>query len=211
MYYKSLQRIIRIPPRRFGIINSHSFASVPPFGDSPDSRFPAQPVPPTSVGAADIDWSKLFFEHVPTYGHLRATYKNGNWSPISFHKDPFIPTHVLANVFHYGQAAFEGMKAFHCKDGKVKLFSDRLNWERLTYSCSRLRMPPVPWDLWKDAIDELIRQNVSYIPPYGTDGALYVRPFIVGTGPQLGVAPSSEYTFVAVCSPVGSYYRTKKY
>lgn len=184
------------------------FASAPASGADP--RFPAEPVPPIAVGAAGIDWSKLFFEHVPTYGHLRATYKEGNWSHLSFHTDPYMRTHVLANVFHYGQAAFEGMKAFHCKDGKVRIFSDRLNWERLAHSCSRLRMPPVPWELWKDAIDELVRKNVSYIPPYGSDGALYIRPFIIGSGAQLGVAPSQEYTFGAVCSPVGSYYRTNK-
>ena len=175
-----------------------------------DPRFPQSPVPPGAVGGANIEWSKLFFEHVPTYGHVRATYKNGNWSSLSFHTDPYIPTHVLANVFHYGQAAFEGMKVFHCKDGKVKVFSDRLNWERLTYSCSRLRMPPVAWELWKDAVDEVVKKNCSYIPPFGTDGSLYIRPFIIGSGPQLGVAPSTEYTFVAVCSPVGSYYRTNK-
>ena len=212
MYSKSLSRISRRLPSGgiFGSVkHTRQFSSTPPT-DIPDPRFPAQPVPPSTVGGAGIDWSKLFFEHVPTYGHLRATYKNGNWSSLEFHKDPYIPTHVLANVFHYGQAAFEGMKVFHCKDGKVKVFSDRLNWERLTYSCSRIRMPPVSWDMWKDAVDELIRQNVSYIPPYGTDGALYIRPFIIGSGPQLGVAPSGEYTFVAVCSPVGSYYRTKK-
>ena len=176
-----------------------------------DPRFPSVPVPPgLGVGAANIEWDKLFFEHVPTYGHVRSTYKDGNWSAPTFHTDPYIPTHVLANVFHYGQAAFEGMKVFHCKDDGVRIFSDRMNWERLTYSCSRLRMPPVTWDLWKDSVDEVVRQNSSYIPPYGSNGALYLRPFIIGTGAQLGVAPSSEYTFVAVCSPVGSYYRTNK-
>jgi branched-chain amino acid aminotransferase len=178
---------------------------------SQDPRFPREPVPPgQGVGAANIEWSKLFFEHVPTYGHVRSVYKNGNWSPLTFHTDPYVPTHVLANVFHYGQAAFEGLKCFHSKDGKVRLFSDRLNWERLVHSCSRLRMPPITWDMWKDSVDELVKKNSSYIPPYGSNGALYVRPFIIGSGPQLGVAPSAEYTFVAVCSPVGSYYRTKK-
>ena len=179
--------------------------------DSHDPRFPREPVPPgRGIGSANIEWSKLFFEHVPTYGHVRATYKDGNWSPLSFHTDPYIPTHVLANVFHYGQAAFEGLKGFHCKDGRFKIFSDRLNWERLVHSCSRIRMPSVTWDMWKDSVDELVRMNSSYIPPYGSNGSLYIRPFIIGSGAQLGVAPSAEYTYVAVCSPVGSYYRTKK-
>lgn len=190
------------------LISRRLFTSVPQ--SLRDPRYPAEPVPPIAVGAAGIDWSKLFFEHVPTYGHLRATYKNGNWSQLEFHTNPYLPTHVLANVFHYGQAAFEGLKAFHCKDGQVKVFSDRLNWERLSYSCQRIRMPPVPWELWRDAVDEVIRQNISYVPPYGSDGALYIRPFIIGSGAQLGVAPSQEYTFGVVCSPVGSYYRTKK-
>jgi branched-chain amino acid aminotransferase len=180
------------------------------FSSTPENRFPSEPIPPSKVGAAEIDWSKLFFEHVPTYGHLRATYKNGTWSSLSFHRDPYLETHVLANVFHYGQAAFEGMKVFHCKDGKVRVFSDRLNWERLSHSCSRLRMPPVSWELWKSAIDQVVQKNCSYIPPFGSEGALYIRPFIIGSGAQLGVAPSSEYTFAVVCSPVGSYYRTKK-
>jgi branched-chain amino acid aminotransferase len=176
-----------------------------------DPRFPSVPVPPgLGVGAANIQWDKLFFEHVPTFGHVRSTFKNGHWSPLTFHTDPYIPTHVLANVFHYGQAAFEGMKAFHCKDDQVRVFSDRLNWERLVHSCVRLRMPSVSWGMWKTAIDELIAKNSSYIPPYGSNGALYLRPFVIGSGAQLGVAPSHEYTFVAVCSPVGSYYRTNK-
>jgi len=180
------------------------------FAAGTDVRFPARPVPPSKVGAAEIEWSKLFFEHVPTYGHLRTTFRDGSWSSLSFHTDPYLQTHVLANVFHYGQAAFEGMKVFHCKDGEVRVFSDRLNWERLNHSCSRLRMPSVPWEMWKSAIDQVVKQNSSYIPPYGTEGALYIRPFMIGSGAQLGVAPSSEYTFAVVCSPVGSYYRTKK-
>lgn len=180
------------------------------FSNAPDRRFPAQPVPPSEVGAAGIEWSKLFFEHVPTYGHLRATFKDGRWSELSFHRDPNLQTHVLANVFHYGQAAFEGMKVFHSKDGKVRVFSDRLNWERLNHSCTRLRMPCISWELWESAINNVVRYNCSYIPPFGSEGALYIRPFMIGSGAQLGVAPSSEYTFAVVCSPVGSYYRTKK-
>jgi branched-chain amino acid aminotransferase len=176
-----------------------------------DRGIPKVPIGPgNGIGSANIEWSKLFFEYVPTYGHFRSVYKNGNWSPLEFHKDPFFPTHVLANVFHYGQAAFVGLKVFHCKDGSVRAFSDRLNWERLVHSCARIRMPGVSWEMWKDAVDELVRMNSSYIPPYGSDGSLYIRPFVIGTGAHLGVAPSHEFTFVATCSPVGSYYRTAK-
>ena len=159
-------------------------------------------------GTARINWSKLGFDYVPTAGYAYFDYKDGAWSKLSFTPDPFIKVHVLGNVFHYGQSVFEGTKAFHCKDGQVRAFSDVLNWERLAYSCKRLQIPPVTWDMWHDAVNESIQRNIEFVPPYGSGGALYIRPVVIGNGPRLGLGPSLEYKFMVIVIPVGSYYPT---
>lgn len=163
---------------------------------------------PDSPGSANLNWGDLGFEYVPTKGHVRHVFKEGAWDAGTFTKDPFVSVHILGNVFHYGQALFEGFKAFHTKDGSVATFIDHECLNRMDHGCRRFRMPAVPKALWDQAIDEVLRQNVAYIPPYGSGGALYFRPFIFGSGPRLGLGPSTEFTFVVFCNPVGSYYRT---
>jgi branched-chain amino acid aminotransferase len=115
--------------------------------------------------------------------------------------------HILGNVFHYGQALFEGFKAYHMKDGSIGCFADDMSNARMDYGANRFRMPGVPKELWEQAVDETIRQNISYVPPYGSGGALYIRPFMFGSGPRLGLGPSTEFTFIVFANPVGSYYK----
>jgi len=162
------------------------------------------------VGSAGLDWASLGFDYVPTVGHMRFVWKNGAWDQGRFVRDPYISVHILGNVFHYGQAIYEGFKVFHLRDGSVGVFVDYMSKRRMDHGCRRFRMPQVPPELWTRAVDEVIRQNISFMPPYGSGGALYMRPFIFGSGPKLGLGPSSEYTFTVFANPVGSYYGVGK-
>lgn len=163
-----------------------------------------------SVGSANLNWGELGFEYVPTNGHVKVVCKDGTWGAATFQRDPFISVHILGNVFHYGQALFEGFKVFHTEKDGVSSFVDGECWKRMEHGCKRFRMPVVPKEIWQESIDEVIRQNVAFVPPYGSGGSLYVRPFMFGSGPRLGLGPSQEYTFIVFSNPVGSYYRTEK-
>lgn len=160
------------------------------------------------VGSAGLDWSSLAFEYVPTNGHVRHQWKDGRWDSGRFARDPFLSVHILGNVFHYGQSLFEGFKVFQLRDGSVCTFADKLCHARMAHGCRRFRMPEVPVEIWQSAIDQTVRRNIAFVPPYGSGGALYVRPFIFGSGAKLGLGPSPEYTFCVMVNPVGSYYRT---
>eukprot|EP00929_Paragymnodinium_shiwhaense_P122049 TRINITY_DN9457_c0_g1_i1.p1 TRINITY_DN9457_c0_g1~~TRINITY_DN9457_c0_g1_i1.p1 ORF type:complete len:406 (-),score=84.03 TRINITY_DN9457_c0_g1_i1:413-1630(-) len=162
---------------------------------------------PHDVGSANLSWEELGFDYIPTHGHVRHVWKDGEWDHGSFQRDPFISVHILGNVFHYGQALFEGFKVYHMKDGSVGSFVDELSLQRMEHGCRRFRMPGPPKDLWRNALEEVVRQNISFVPPYGSGGALYVRPFMFGSGPRLGLGPSTEYTFIMFANPVGSYYK----
>lgn len=162
---------------------------------------------PSIVGSANLDWGSLGFDYVPTNGHVRYTWKDGSWDSGTFVRDPYISVHILGNVFHYGQALFEGFKAFHMRDGSVRACSDNMSQQRMNHGCRRFRMPDIPKDMWTEGVDECVRMNAEYVPPYGSGGALYVRPFVFGSGPKLGLGPSPEYTFIVFCNPTGSYYQ----
>lgn len=182
---------------------TRTFAFVPPV-DRWGGNLPEAP------GSANLDWGGLGFDYYPTKGHVRHVYKDGKWDQGVFQRDPFISVHILGNVFHYGQALFEGFKVFHTANGEVCSFVDGECFKRMAHGSNRFRMPMVPKAVWEEAVDEVVRQNVSFVPPYGSGGSLYVRPFIFGSGPRLGLGPSSEYTFIVFSNPVGSYYRTGK-
>ncbi|CAE8621125.1 unnamed protein product, partial [Polarella glacialis] len=162
------------------------------------------------VGGAQLDWGNLFFQYRDVHCHVKYEWKDGEWSQGEEVKDPYMKMHVMANVFHYGQALFEGQKAFHCKDGKVRIFNDCANYARMMSGCERMGMPSMPQEMFHDAIDRATRANLDFVPPYGSNGngALYLRPFMVGSGAQLGLGPSHEFIFVVVACPVGSYYKT---
>jgi branched-chain amino acid aminotransferase len=121
--------------------------------------------------------------------------------------DPHMKIHILANVFHYGQALFEGVKAFQQADGQVRIFRDNMNFARINDGCDRLCMPMIPQDLFHNAIDDVIRANAEYIPPHSASGSMYVRPFVFGSGPALGLGVSSQFSFITLVAPVGSYYK----
>ena len=107
---------------------------------------------------------------------LSATHKNGEWDPsYSIHRDPYLPLHITSNALHYGQAIFEGLKAFHCKDGSVRVFADHENLLRLNKGATRMHMPTIDQKQWTTTLDDAIKLNAEWIPPYGTNGSLYIR------------------------------------
>ncbi len=155
----------------------------------------------------DIDWEKLGFGFSDVNCHVRSVWKDGKWSELEFVKDPTITMHIGASCLHYGQEAFEGMKAFRQKSGKVVIFRPDENAKRMYRTAIRTVMPPVPVEMFIEAAEKLVRANEEFVPPYGTGGSMYIRPLLIGTGPQIGVAPAHEYTFIMMCMPVGAYYK----
>ena len=155
----------------------------------------------------NIDWAGLGFKYMDTNSHIKYVWKNGAWDKGELVHDPYLKLHIAASALHYGQAAFEGLKVFKCKDGKVRAFRPQANAERMYRTAIRTVMAPVEVDMFMDALKRVVNDNLDYIPPYGTGGSLYIRPLLIGSGPQIGVAPSDEYTFMIMVMPVGPYYK----
>lgn len=136
----------------------------------------------------------------------RAWTKNGNWQKGDLTTDNTITIHEGSNVFHYGQALFEGLKAYKTKNGQVVLFRPELNYQRLNNGLKRIVAPEMPKELFFEAIEEVVKANIDDIPEYGTEQSLYIRPHVMGQGMNLGVKPSEEYLFNVFCAPVGTYF-----
>jgi branched-chain amino acid aminotransferase len=128
--------------------------------------------------------------------------------PSFIFQDPYINLHVHAGVLHYGMTLFEGCKAFRCKDGSVRVCNLNENSARMNTGAKRLVMPQVPKQMFNDAIDWAVRANSEFVPPYGTGGSMYIRPFLMGSGPILGLQPCPEYMFNVSVTPVGNYFGT---
>jgi branched-chain amino acid aminotransferase len=126
---------------------------------------------------------------------------------LSLFKEPYINVHIGATALHYGQACFEGLKAFAHADGSVHLFRADENARRMQSSCERTLMPTVPTEVFVDACKQVVRDNIEFVPPYGSGGALYIRPLLFGSGPKIGLQPADEYTFLILVMPVGDYYK----
>ena len=155
----------------------------------------------------NIDWKSLSFGYMKTDYNVRCYFRNGKWGELEVCSDEYIPMHMAASCLHYGQEAFEGMKAFRGKDGKVRLFRWEENWKRLNNSADCIMLAPSPQDLFFQALEKVIKLNAEFIPPYGTEGSLYIRPLLIGTGPTIGVKPADEYLFVVFVMPVGPYFK----
>ncbi len=155
----------------------------------------------------DIDWSSLGFNYLPTRAHVEYKYSNGKWGKGEVKTDPNISLHIAASALHYGQALFEGLKAYRCKDGKVRIFRDYENSKRLNYTADYISCPELRYEIFKEAVDRAIKENIDYLPPYGTGGSLYIRPFMFGSGAVMGVNPADEYMFIVYVAPVGPYYK----
>jgi len=155
----------------------------------------------------DTPWEDLGFEFRSTNSHVKLTWKDGEgWSKPELVKEPFVNLHIGATVLHYGQACFEGLKAFTHEDGDVYSFRPEENAARMQSSCRRIMMPELPTDLFCDAVQSVVKDNIEYVPPYGSGGALYIRPLLFGSGPRIGLQPADEYVFVIMVMPVADYY-----
>lgn len=155
----------------------------------------------------DLDWGNLGFQYVPTKSYVRATFKDGAWGALEVITEPYIRLHIGATALHYGQSCFEGLKAFQCKDGAIRIFRPADNAHRMKASADRLLIPQVPTSLFLDAVHAVVKENSAYIPPYGTGGSLYIRPLLFGSGPKIGLQSSDEFTFLVLVTPVGDYYK----
>ena len=158
-------------------------------------------------GTANLDWGSLKFNHVPTNCHIEYTWKDGEWSKGEIVDRPFVEMHILSSVLHYGQALFEGLKVFSRADGTIAQYQPYGgNVDRMARGCARLGMPKVEADMFNSAIERVVLENLEYVPPYGTNGALYIRPFIFGCGAKIGLGKAPEYKFIVAVNPVGDYY-----
>lgn len=156
----------------------------------------------------DMDWANLGFAYHKANAMFVAEYKNGKWNEGELREEDVLPIHVASTCLHYGQEGFEGMKAYRAKDGRILLFRPEENAKRMQKTAERLRMAEVPVDFFVDAVKKVVKANEEFIPPYGTGGALYIRPLLIGTGATLGVRASEEYTFAIFVSPVGAYFKS---
>ncbi|MCM8535047.1 MAG: branched-chain amino acid aminotransferase [Lentisphaeraceae bacterium] len=155
----------------------------------------------------NIDWNTLGFEYMDTKCHVKYTYKNGSWDEGQSCEDPHLNMHIGATCLHYGQACFEGLKAFRGQDGQIRIFRPDENAKRMSSSARRTLMAEVPEQLFIDAVVRAVKENSEYIPPYESGGALYIRPLLIGSGARIGIQPSDEYTFIVLVTPVGNYYK----
>ncbi len=158
-------------------------------------------------GVMTLDWAQLGFKYLPTNGYIQADYAEGAWGPLEIKTEPFLQMHIAANCLHYGQAIFEGLKAFNTRDNRIVLFRPDQNAERLRLSAERLCMEGPSEAMFLDACIQAVKLNRAFVPPYGSGASLYVRPLLVGTEPTVGIKPSSTYTFLVLVTPVGPYYK----
>ncbi len=155
----------------------------------------------------NIDWSNLGFGYVQTDKRFVANYKNGAWDEGALIDDPMITMSECACVLQYAQTVFEGLKAYTTEDGHVVCFRPDLNAARLVDSCKRLEMPTFPEDKFVEAVVKTVEANIDYVPPYGSGATLYLRPYMFGINPVIGVKPAEEYQFRIFCTPVGPYFK----
>ena len=157
--------------------------------------------------SVNLDWENLGFSYMKLPYRYLAYYKNGQWEKGGLTEDATLHMSESSPCLHYGQQAFEGMKAYRTKDGSVQLFRPDQNAKRLQRTSDRLLMPQVPTDMFVDAVKQVVRANEEYVPPYGTGGTLYIRPLLLGVGDIIGVKPSDEYIFTVFAMPVGNYFK----
>jgi len=156
---------------------------------------------------SNIDWKNLPFGYVKTDYNVRCYWRNGSWGKLETSSSEYINMHMAATCLHYGQEAFEGMKAFSCKDGNIRVFRWEENAKRFHRSAVGIMMQPVPLELFKEAMETVIKLNMAYVPPQETGSSLYIRPLLIGTGPKVGVSPADEYMFMIFVTPVGPYFK----
>ena len=155
----------------------------------------------------NTDWSSLGFGYNKTDYNVRCYYRNGKWGEIETCSEETIPLHMAATCLHYGQEAFEGLKAYRCPDGKVRVFRMDENAKRLQSTCRGILMPEVSTELFCEMVRKVVKLNERFIPPYESGATLYIRPLLIGTSAQVGVHPATEYLLLMFVTPVGPYFK----
>ena len=154
-----------------------------------------------------IDWSNIGFGYVQTDERYVANFKNGAWDEGGLTRDANITMNECACVLQYAQTVFEGMKAYTTAGGQTVCFRPDLNAQRMMDSCQRMRMPVFPKERFLDAIRQTVKANIAWVPPYGSGASLYLRPYMFGIDPVLGVKPAHEFQFRVFGTPVGPYFK----
>lgn len=154
-----------------------------------------------------IDWANLGFGYIKTDYNVRCNFCNGQWGELEIHDSEYMNIHMAATSIHYGQEVFEGLKAFRGKDGKIRIFRMRDNALRMQDSCAGTLMAQLPVEKFEEAVLKAVKLNERFIPPYESGASLYIRPFLFGTGAQVGVRPADEYLFIVFVTPVGPYFK----
>ena len=155
----------------------------------------------------NIDWSSIGFGYIKTDKRYVSNYKNGAWDEGTLTDDANVVLSECAGVLQYAQTVFEGLKAYTTEDGRIVCFRPDLNASRMADSAKRLEMPAFPEDRFVKAVEETVRANAAYVPPYGSGATLYIRPYMFGSNPVIGVKPADEYQFRMFCTPVGPYFK----
>ena len=155
----------------------------------------------------NIDWSSLGFGYIKTDKRFVANYKDGAWDNGTLTEDDKVVINECAGVLQYAQTCFEGLKAYTTEDGHIVMFRPDLNAARMKDSCERLEMPVYPEDKWVEAVAKTVEANAAWVPPFGSGATLYVRPYMFGSNPVIGVKPADEYQFRVLTTPVGPYFK----
>lgn len=155
----------------------------------------------------EIDWANLSFGYMKTDYNVRIYNRNGQWGELEVSSSEYIDMHMAATCLHYGQEAFEGLKAFRGKDGKIRIFRLEENAARMQSTCRGTLMAELPTERFREAILKVVKLNERFVPPYESGASLYIRPLLIGSGPQVGVKPADEYLFMVFVTPVGPYFK----
>lgn len=155
----------------------------------------------------DINWSGLPFGYFKTDYNVRCYYRNGKWGELEVSSSEEVSMHMAATCLHYGQEAFEGLKAFRGSDNKIRIFRPEENAKRMQRSSEGIMMAKVPTELFIEACAKVVKLNERFVPPADSGASLYIRPLLIGTGPQVGVKPADEYLFMIFVGPVGPYFK----
>ena len=155
----------------------------------------------------NLDWANLGFGYMVADYRYVCNYKDGKWDEGTITSDPNVTLNECACVFQYAQTCFEGLKAYTTEDGKIVTFRPDLNAQRMKDSCERLEMPVFPVDRFVDAVKQVVKANEAWVPPFGSGATLYIRPYMFGSNPVIGVKPAEEYQFRILVTPVGPYFK----
>ncbi len=159
------------------------------------------------TNTVNIEWGKLGFSYIKTDFRYISNWKDGSWDDGKLVEDNTLTISEGSTALHYGQQCFEGLKAYRTKDGRIQLFRPDQNAKRMNRSCRRLLMPELPEEKFIDACIQVVKANEHFVPPYGTGATLYLRPFLIGVGDNVGVRAASQYIFGVFCTPVGPYFK----